>query len=465
MQTTRRQFLKASYGAGSVGLLAPYCGSFAAYAQKSASIYDAIRQFPRENVTQLRLIYPQGSIENIMPVASVFTELTGIEIKYIETTVDEINLYILNSAANGGSDFDIALPATFGIPDLAEAGAIADVSAYAAIYEKMTTGEASLYALGDSYKGKKYGYQTDGDVYLMFYNNQYLDDPQLTADYEDHYGTVFTLPKSWSELDQMMAFVHEPSKDRFGGCMFRTPSYVLWEWWIRFHALGGFPVTDEFAAATGSEAGIKALEDILRMSAFQHPSVAQNGLFDNWRIYGEGKCFANIGWGGTQKYLNSDKSSVKGALSYAPTPEVSYFNWGWDYVVSEFSEHRELSYLFCLLASQPETSLAAVRENGFFDPFRAEHYEDPVIQKVYSKPFLKAHRAGMENAIPDFYMEGQGRYLTHLRENIASALTGVITPELALKFTDLQWDKLTEEIGVERQIEQWKLLKSSYPAP
>lgn len=463
MFTTRRQVLKQTLAASALPLTLPCVSTLPASAANIDAIFKALIELSAGGPPSMHVLFPQGCIENIMPVASIFTDKTGIEVKFIETTVDEINLHMLNSAASGTSDFDIALPATFGIPDLAEAGAIADLTAFFAKYKAVASDAVSLYDLGDTYKGRKYGYQTDGDVYLMFYNNDFFKNAERAAAYEDKFGTKAGIPQTWAELDQMMEFFHQPDEGLYGGCMYRTPLYILWEWWVRMHAAGGYPVTDGFEASLASDAGVQALEELFRATDFQHPTVRDNGLFDNWRIYGEGNCFANIGWGGTQKYLNSERSLVQQKLSYAPTPQVSYFNWGWDYVVSEFSSHKELAYLFCLLASLPEISTLAVRENGFFDPFRTEHYDDAEIQKVYSHEFLKAHKEGMTNAIPDFYVEGQGRYLNALRDNISSALEGIISPETALKFTEFQWNNITEEIGYERQVDQWKRLKSSYP--
>ena len=144
--------------------------------------------------------------------------------------------------------------------------------------------------------------------------------------------------------------------------------------------------------------------------------------------------YANIGWGGTQKYLNGDKSGVKGKLTYGPTPggivkgtlvRTPYFNWGWNYVVSSLSKEQEIAYLFTLYAVSPALSTIAVRDpGGYFDPFRDEHYKDPDIIKLYSKEFLDVHEASMRGSIPDLYLKGQGEYFDVLRVNVQAADIG-----------------------------------------
>jgi len=462
MTIDRRNFLTRSAAAiAAVGT--PFSATDAFASEGVYALLEDAKAAISSNPVTLSILFPQGSINNIKPVAEKFSQATGAKIEFIETTVDDINTHILNAAARQEGNFDIALPATFGIPDLVEAGALEDLTEYSQKHEQINRFEDSLYALGDEYKGKKYGYQTDGDAYLMFYNEILLTDDRNQKEYSDAFGQPLSLPSTWDELDRQMKFFHKPADEQFGGCLFRTSGYLVWEWWIRMHANGGLPVTEDMSADLASDAGVSALEKMIAATEFQHPSATTNGLFENWAEFSKGQCYANIGWGGTQKYLNSNKSSLKGKMLFAPTPEVSYFNWGWNYVVSKYSASTEVAYLFCLFATLPEMSRLAVRGDGFFDPFRAEHYDDPQIVNVYSEPFLSAHKAAMQRAIPDFYIQEHGQYMSVLRENITAAFNGDITPQAALQITEVQWDDITDNIGRESQIQQWKFLLSQYP--
>jgi len=125
--------------------------------------------------------------------------------------------------------------------------------------------------------------------------------------------------------------------------------------------------------------------------------------------------------------------------------------------------NKELAYLFCLYATLPTTSQLAVRGDGFFDPFRADHYKDQQIIDVYSEPFLKAHKSAMEQAIPNFYLEDQGQYISILRDNITAAFNGDITAQQALQITAVQWDDVTEKIGRHNQIQQVAVSETAIP--
>ena len=221
----------------------------------------------------------------------------------------------------------------------------------------------------------------------------------------------------------------------YGGALFRTQYFIAWEWWVRFHAKGFFPFDDDLKPQINNDAGVKALEELTAASKFLYPGARTNGLFENFEAYGKGDRFANIGWGGTQKYLNSDKSKRQGQARLRSNPwrpgqrharlKTPYFNWGWNYVVSSVSKEQEIAYLFTLYAYSPDMSTIAVRDpGGYFDPFRDEHYKDPEIIKAYSAEFLDVHEASMRGSIPDLYFKGQGEYFDVLRVNVQAADVG-----------------------------------------
>jgi multiple sugar transport system substrate-binding protein len=421
----------------------------------------------------LRILQPSGSLGNVKPVADVFTEKSGIKVEYVEVPMGEINQKVLLEAVSKSGGFDIALPATFGVPDLAESGILVNLDDYATKHAPADYNKDMLYTIGDYYKGSLYGYQTDGDTYLMFYNKPWLDNPNEQKGFADKNGYELKVPDTWEELDAQLAWFHRPDKGMYGGALFRTQYFIAWEWWGRFHAKGFFPLADDLTPQINNPAGVAALEELVAASQYLYPGARTNGLFENFEAYGEGDKFANIGWGGTQKFLNSDKSKIKGKLAFGSMPggkvngnllRTPYFNWGWNYVVSSVSPEPEIAYLFTLFACSPEMSTIAVRDPaGYFDPFRGVHYEDPEIIKVYTPEFLAAHKQSMINSIPDLYLKGQGEYFDELRVNIAAADAGTKTAQQALDDTARAWERITRRMGQRSQQVQWLFLKSIYP--
>lgn len=411
----------------------------------------------------LTVLYPEGSLANVQAVADRFTKLTRIPINTQPSSVDDINTKLTIDAMRGETSFDIALPATFGIPDLVGTGVLFDVTALAQKYEPAIDYQASLYETGNTYKDRQYGYQTDGDSYLIFLNRTWLENPEERARYQARFGQALKVPETWQELDQQMAYFHRPEQSKYGGMLFRTPAYMVWEWWLRLHEKGIAPFDNNMQPQINTPEGVSALQEMLDATEFLHPTVTSNGLVENWGQYAKANSYANIGWGGTQKYLQSADLPTKGSFISAPTPGVSYFNWGWSYVVSNFSKEKELAYLYTLFATLPAASIEAVKANGFFDPFREEHYQDPDIIALYSKDFLKTQRDALRNALPDFYVNGRDQYISVLQNAMKSALQGYVSPQEALDYTAKQWQMITDNLGREDQLKQWRFLKSRYP--
>ncbi|MEM7563695.1 MAG: transcriptional antiterminator, partial [Pseudomonadota bacterium] len=310
-------------------------------------------------------------------------------------------------------------------------------------------------------------------TYLMFYNKDFLENEDQRKSFSDKHGHEPRVPQTWQELDRMMAHFHDPARGVYGGALFRVPTYMLWEWWVRFHAKGYFPLDNNLTPQINNDAGVEALQELINVTQYLTPNAASNGLFDNWKEFADGNIFCNIGWGGTQKYLNSEKSAIRSKLVFGPTPggivngkllQTSYFNWGWNYTVANNSTHKELAYLFALFACSPSISTLAVREqDGYFDPFRNEHYQDEIIKQTYTDAFMQEHRKSMENSIPDLYLRGQTQYYDALRKNIAAAYEGSISAKSALDQTAKTWNRLHLKLNRKIQGEQWQFLKKRYP--
>lgn len=421
----------------------------------------------------LTVLIPNGSRANLTPLVAAFASGTGVKVNLIEVELNGINAELMLDAMVDGRKYDVALPATFGLSDLVLAKAVHPLNVFQDTYEPNGFRDDILFDTGDRFEGSTYGFQTDGDAYLMFYNNKMLKDPAFQITFEDRFGTKLTLPQTWEDLDRQMAFFHAPDRGRFGGALVRTPQYLVWEWWLRLHAKGVWPLSPEMTPQISGDAGVAALEDMIAVTQFLVPGADVRGVFENWERFGRGDTYTSLGWGGTQKYLNGPKSQLRGQMSFGLPPggrfngeivPMPYFNWGWNYVVSTASEHPELAYLFCLFASSPTMSTRAVRQvDGFFDPFRPEHYDDPGIIEAYSKPFLNVHRAALEGAIPDFYIKQQSEYFSTLAEGLDQALHGEETPHAALTRVAQNWELTTSHTGRAGQVSQWQRVRAQYP--
>ena len=421
-----------------------------------------------EEQNVLKLLIPDGSQDNLAPVIAMWEAQTGIQVAVDIAGVDEINDRMTVDHIAGRANYDLALPATFGIPDLAWSEVIRPLDGLAE--ETLQTAGRGIYEQGDFVDGRRYGAQTDGDVYLMFYRRDWLEDADTRARYGDLHGQDLAIPATWAELDRQLRFFHAPEERRHGGLLFRHPGYMQWEFWSRMHANGVLPFDADLRPQLAEPGAIAALEEMIAASEYLHPGARAAALFDNWKLFAEGETYCNIGWGGSQKYFHKGGSAVRGKLAHGLLPggirpSVSYFNWGWSYVIPANSARPDLAARFAAFATGPEASTAAVREaGGYFDPFHASHYDDPIIRETYSDDFLAVHRRAFDDPLPDLYLPGHGSYFGKLSQRLNEAYTGEKTPKEALEHAARDWELISLDFGREAQAERWAAARQTYPA-
>ncbi|WP_237028939.1 extracellular solute-binding protein [Phaeobacter porticola] len=406
------------------------------------------------------------------PVVESFEIICGCRAELVIVGADEINAVLTLESMLQEFGVDVALPATFGIPDLVEADAILPLDALAQEYAPQGLSEALMYTSGDIFDNRLWGYQTDGDVFLMFYNKAFVENPELAERYADQNGHALRTPQTWAELDRQMAFFHAPDAGRYGGCLFRTADKVAWEWWARFHAKGAWPFSPNMEPQINGDKGVAVLEEMIAAAA--HLVGADLDLFGNWARYKKGDIYANIGWGGTQKSLYEPGSAMRDNLINAPLPggdindthvPMAYFNWGWSYVVAKNSQQPEMAYNFCVNAVSQQVGAAAIaQKNGFFDPFRADQYQDPAIVDAYGAQFLRIHEQAMLSSMPDLYLARRSEYFDALSYWLLAALSGDVTPQVALNNVAQSWRATTDRVGAKVQSRRWKALRDTYPS-
>src|SRR5258707_12439760 len=155
----RRRFLKGAAALAATGAIAPYIMS-PGRARAAGNLEDvtrdaaaAAKKLAEGRQVTLTILEPSGSIGNIKPVAERWTADTGIEIKYVEVPLGEINQKVLLEAVSKTGSFDIALPATFGIPDLAESRILVNPHQLSQKNQPAGIQDALLYSAGDFSKG------------------------------------------------------------------------------------------------------------------------------------------------------------------------------------------------------------------------------------------------------------------------------------------------------------------------
>ncbi|MCA3574094.1 MAG: extracellular solute-binding protein, partial [Aestuariivirga sp.] len=208
---TRRDVGKIGIAAGLAGTagLAPR----AAYAADgAATAVEAAKQFAGQTIT----IVWEAGLQSLDPLnfsGPKWKELTGIDVKVVEVPVAEMFTKIMQDYRSGAGAYDALNVIPSWMPDLANAGALEVLDPYV---DKFGYRE-ELMKIAPTYRdnqmmvnGKIYGLPDDGDVFVMYYRTDVLNDPAIQKAYKDKHGADMPVPPTnWKDFDQVAAVITE----------------------------------------------------------------------------------------------------------------------------------------------------------------------------------------------------------------------------------------------------------------
>ena len=73
-----------------------------------------------------------------------------------------------------------------------------------------------------TYKGKRWGFFDDGDMFALYYRKDIFDDPKLKAAYQAKFGKPLAVPKTWDDYSQVAQFITDQlAPNVYGAAHFR----------------------------------------------------------------------------------------------------------------------------------------------------------------------------------------------------------------------------------------------------
>jgi len=130
---------------------------------------------------------------------------------------------------------------------------------------------------------------------------------------------------------------------------------------------------------------------------------------------------------------------------------------GFGWMVSRYSKHPELAYYFAQWLTGPTKGDELIADpKGFWDPLRASNLTNPAILKKFGKPLVETTMANTEYLVANLLIEGNQEYFNVLDKNLTQVMQGNLSAEDAAKRIEDGWNKITEDIGRDRQKEIWR---------
>jgi multiple sugar transport system substrate-binding protein len=438
-----------------------------------------------------------GPIEDFAPE---WEAMTGGKVELQQFAFGELFEKMITSFETGSIDYDMLVFPADWAGDFMAAGYVEPIPQE--ILDSIDVDDViSLYAdritaWGDTVYALPY----DGDAHMLYYRKDLLNNEEYSAEFEAEYGYPLGEPETWSQYMDMAEFFNLKEVETAGEVM---PIYGTLEaqrrnaqsyWVFLSHAAGygkipGNPCfffsCEDMTPQVNNPGWVQALEDYVKISEYGPTEMINYDVADTRIHFPAGVSVFNIDWGdvGTIS-IDPTRSVVVGDVGFAPLPGGDrYWDYeagawveeanpapfiafgGWIISVAAESDAKEAALDFAAFMAAPEmvNKLAVMPDTGI-NPSRFSQLEnvqmwiDAGFDEESANDYLDAimNTINHPNAVLDLRITGSAEYLQTLDVEISRAVAGEISPQEALDNVATQWDEITDRLGRESQLEQYR---------
>jgi len=304
-----------------------------------------------------------------------------------------------------------------------------------------------------SWGGVWYGMPWDGDTHMVYYRK----------DQFEKYG--LTPPKTWDKYRDIAAFFDERDWDDDGQIEYGEASYLKrgrTYWWFlgRLAGYGGNYFDENMNPLINSEAGVKALENLLATIPYMPPGVLNYAYMEVRTAYVKGDVAMCLQWTCVGKAAeNPEESKIVGKTGYTVFPQgKTMIAGGWDLGIPKYSKHKGAAATFIHFITRPDISLDIVIDpNTSLDPYRVSHYNSPKFRAAWptAGEYLDAIKANLRQGFPDLLIPGAAEYMDALDYQLTLAYAGQKSARDALNDAAKEWKEITKRLGSEEQKKAW----------
>jgi len=437
-----------------------------------------------------------GPVEDYAPE---WEEMTGGDVELQQFAWGDLFEKTITAFATGSGDFDMLIFPAAWSGDYMAPGYLDP--APPEILEKVNMDDViplyreRIIAWGDTIYALPY----DGDSHMLYYRKDLVDGGEYAADFEAEYGYPLAEPKSWSQYYDIAEFFNGKETDMgpiFGvmEAMKRNTQafYVYFSHAAGYGKVPGNPCfffsCDDMTPLVNNPGWVRALEDYIHSVELGPPEQVNWDVADTRNYFPTGMSVFNIDWGDVGPIsIDENVSLVKGKVGFAPLPGGDQY---WDYEAGEWvtpesgvneapfiafggwiigvaadSDVKEAAWDFAAFMADPElVKVLAVTGGTGINPARFSQFEaldlwvGAGFDEESAQDYLDAVLTGINhpNAVLDLRITGTAEYQQTLDVEITRAIAGEISPQEALDNAAAAWNEITDRLGRENQLAQYK---------
>ncbi len=455
-----------------------------------------------------------GPIEALRPV---WEELTGGRLEVGLVPISELYADLMLDLQRGDHRYDAAVVAAYFYGDLVAGKYLASVDPLLASgkfprwsYDSMPPALRRLYG----WAGVDYGVLNDADGQVLYYRRDVLNDPANQAAFKEAVGYDMPIPprtwqqvldisrffdgKNWDKHDNQpdhgMVLHLKPGEQGFYHFQSLSASFAIKPGAEvdRYHNVYWFDPSDmrPLINSPGQVAALELLQELNKTGPAEQMGWR---LPQAWDYFLRGKAVFVFSWGDVGALCQDEaRSLIKGNCAAAMLPGSSRYwdqesqAWveppepnrvgnttggSWHGVVMASSAQQEAAYSFLALMAVKPFSLWAV-QHGWTGINPGFHYQmlqpegearladyvragwDPADVKDYLQAYQATFNA--DTMLPYLRIRGTPAYWSVLDTELARALGGRKTAQQALDDTAAAWDKITDSLGRDQQLDAYR---------
>ena len=349
-----------------------------------------------------------------------------------------------------------------------------------------------------SHNNTAYGIPYDGDCINLYYRKDIFENKQYREKFFKEYGFELKPPKTWKEYKIIAKFFNNwdwdnDGKKEYGNALLRKKGDIAM---LQFFATAAayakhpddkayFFDKDTLKPRLTTPAFEKALNDYIELLDYAPDGAVSFAGHDVRNNFVTGKVAMAIDWADLGIYAAQNKISILSSdqVGYAQIPgsdavynantkkwenrynQVSSISGSWSIFINKDSKYKNLAFEFAAHMGSKELSgkLVAISGNAV-NPSRYSHFKEARkwVQSGFTESSARRYLDEItksltnKNVVYDITLPGAGEYYQALDEAVYEAVKGDLSVKEALQKASAEWEKITDQIGREKQIEYYK---------
>lgn len=428
-----------------------------------------------------------------------WSKLTGAKIQIVEHPFGSLFEKFMTSFITGTAAYDVIIFPSDWSGDIMGGGHLRPLTDYIKTNPDWSDILPLYRERIAAWGGTVYALPLDGDNHILYYRKDILSDPEYKEKFKKKHGYDLAPPETWDQYHDIAEFFNGWDWNRDGKVEYGTVESMgrngqsYWWFFTRSAAYSCFPGqvgslffdTDTMKPTVNDPGHVKGLEDYVKIVKCGPPGMINYQVGDVRADFPAGKAVLAIDWGDIGPMSEDPKTSkVKGKVGYAILPGSRRVwnrqtgQWvtfdkpshapfiafgGWIGGVTKTCKNPDAAYDFLRYLNCKEVSLREVTMGGTgYNPYRASHFSSIEDWKNLGftdpKPYLDVIQATIShpNAQLDLRIPGAASYFEVLDMELSRALSGEISPQQALDNVAVEWEKITNKLGREKQLRLYR---------